>query len=302
MSLVVEAHAIASRAAIQTFTNWAEWFPKLERASENGPIARHLHGKWWPACYGSEPIAIFLRDRSSPAALEAIGQCQLASALTCALSRVDAHKESGRPIRLQREIKNSFQAALMPASALEQLLARRTSKLLETQITTNEISKLCVQLLKQQHRVAWANIKILANGWTTSRRMHKEKIDACFFGCWRQGIAEQEDALSHYIHCERLWFLVSIHCWPGASTPITRLGIGLSPEAFTRQAHINAVLTKVYEQVKHTPMLRESARLAATGGNLRSWAQQVSELAKAGAHEYACHKSFATRLRGDRRG
>ena len=82
MSLVVEAHAIASRAAIQTFTNWAEWLPKLERASENGPITRHLHGKWWPACYDSEPIAIFLRDRSSPAALEAIGQCQLASALT----------------------------------------------------------------------------------------------------------------------------------------------------------------------------------------------------------------------------
>ena len=141
MSLEVEAHAVASRAAIQTFTNWAEWLPKLERASENGPILRHLNGKWWPACYTSDPIAMFLRDRSSPAALRAGGQHQLASALAQAMSRIEACNAAGRRARLQREIKTSFQGALMPVGTLETVLARRTSKLLDTEVTISEVSK-----------------------------------------------------------------------------------------------------------------------------------------------------------------
>ena len=185
----------------------------------------------------------------------------------------------------------------MPVGTLETVLARRTSKLLDTEVTISEVSKLCSRLRDQQHRVAWANLKVLMNGWTTSRRMHETKIDACFCGCCRQGVEEQEDALTHDIRCERLWFLVGIHCWPGASSPMTRLGFGLPPEDFARQAHINAVATKVYEQVKHTPGLRESARIASTIGDLCSWAQQVSELAKAAAHEYACHKSLDVRMR-----
>ena len=47
---------------------------------------------------------------------------------------------------------------------------------------------------------AFALVRTLSNGWTTSSRMHEPFIRSCFFGCHNS-----RDELAHYISCKRLW-------------------------------------------------------------------------------------------------
>ena len=47
---------------------------------------------------------------------------------------------------------------------------------------------------------AFALVRTLSNGWTTSSRMHEPCIRSCFFGCHNS-----RDELAHYLSCTRLW-------------------------------------------------------------------------------------------------
>eukprot|EP00973_Karenia_brevis_P033528 4622793-Karenia_brevis.AAC.1 len=58
-------------------------------------------------------------------------------------------------------------------------------------------------LSKVPASAAIAVLKCWANAWTTSSRMHEATQSPCILGC--QG---DDDRLSHYLVCSRLWRLV----------------------------------------------------------------------------------------------
>ena len=146
------------------------------------------------------------------------------------LEIAEASAAARRP-RPQRALSQSLSASLYPDS-FPSLLARRIASWLPhapplpRADLTRRWEELRRVLVRSPPAWAWAHIKTLSGAWTTAARVPCEPPRRCLFGC-----PDASDDFAHYISCPRLLHLLALPRGFLPPCPLTRLGLGPSPDA-----------------------------------------------------------------------
>ena len=171
-------------------------------------------------------------------------------------ARIELHSarlEARRP-RPQRILTRSLTSSLFPDS-FPSLLARRIHAWLphDPQIPVAELGRRWEELRSILDRSppswAWAHIKTLSGGWTTSARIPSATECQCLFGC------QAPDSFQHYLVCPRLLHLLAYPRGFLPACPLTRLGLGPVPDnesEYPRQRchHIVVLSFHIYHKLK----------------------------------------------------
>ena len=80
---------------------------------------------------------------------------------------------------------------------------------------------LCLETLKSISPACRAQVlKTWLNGWVTSHRMHEPNLLPCIFGC-----AGEQDTLSHYVMCSRVFAAAKFVVPLTGDDPLVRCGL-----------------------------------------------------------------------------
>ena len=195
---IAENLAAMYRAAFQTVKEWRFWALEIENAAARSlPLALVLKGEVSPYFWDSRPFACNLRE-----AYEGFPRFRAVNASIGAMFEGTAFTEADIRMKnagLQRAMY-ARTLSVLHQPTLTPTLCRRVASNYGLVVSPEVVTQTLAFMKTFPLFVSMPLVKTLLGGWTTSVRMHESVLMPCIFGC-----RGQDDVLSHYVICPRLW-------------------------------------------------------------------------------------------------